>query len=213
MRMLTQKDFWDVEAERFDSIYSHRKNRFVVLLDRWFRWAMYRRFEYTLKQSEPLGEKSFLDVGCGTGLYSLEFARRKAIKVVGVDVSPKMIDICRRRAQEEKLSDSAEFILTDIVEYNPDRTFDICVGMGLLDYIKDPLPVLTKMRKLTTEKVMLSFPVLWSWRTIPRMIRLGLKRCPVYFYTKRNIRYLIGMAGFKTLTIKQMGPMYFVIAS
>lgn len=211
-RMLDQKNFWDAESERFDAIYSHKKSRFAVLLDKSFRWAMYRRFAYTLQQSEPICTKTFLDVGCGTGRYSLELAQRGAVSVAGIDVSKKMIEICKERARKEKLEDRALFIQTDIMEYEPDDDFDICIGMGLLDYINDPLPVLTKMRQLSREKVMLSFPVLWSWRTLPRKIRLGLKRCPVYFYTRRRIYELLRDAGFKTRTIKQMGPMYFVTA-
>ncbi|MEA3311774.1 MAG: methyltransferase domain-containing protein [candidate division WOR-3 bacterium] len=211
-RMLDQKDFWDSEVERFDAIYSHKKSRFAVLLDKSFRWTMYRRFAYTLQQSEPIHTKTFLDVGCGTGRYSLELARRGAKKVVGIDVSERMIEVCNRRAKKENIEDRARFILADIMEYEPDEAFDICIGMGLLDYIKNPLPTLTRIRGLTREKAFLSFPVLWSWRTLPRKLRLGLKRCPVYFYTRRRIYGLLTDAGFKRIIIKKMGPMYFVIA-
>jgi len=211
-RMLEQKDFWDRESERFDAIYSHKKSRFAVLLDKSFRWAMYRRFEFTLKQSEPIHTKTFLDVGCGTGRYSLGLARRGAKKVVGIDVSGRMIEVSRKLAQKEGMEGKARFILTDIMEYEPDEAFDICIGMGLLDYIKNPLPTLTRIRGLTREKAFLSFPVLWSWRTLPRKLRLGLKRCPVYFYTRRRIYGLLTDAGFKRIIIKKMGPMYFVIA-
>ena len=211
-RMLEQKDFWDAESERFDAIYSHKKSRFAVLLDKSFRWAMYRRFEFTLKQSEPIHAKTFLDVGCGTGRYSLELARRGAISVVGIDVSERMIEVCNRRAKKENIEDRTRFILTDIMEYEPDEAFDICIGMGVLDYIKNPLPTLTRIRGLTREKAFLSFPVLWSWRTLPRKLRLGLNRCPVYFYTRRRIYGLLTDAEFKRIIIKKMGPMYFVIA-
>jgi 2-polyprenyl-3-methyl-5-hydroxy-6-metoxy-1,4-benzoquinol methylase len=211
-RMLDQKDFWDSEVERFDAIYSHKKSRFAVLLDKSFRWAMYRRFAYTLQQSEPIHTKTFLDVGCGTGRYSLELARRGAKKVVGIDVSERMIKVCNRRAKKENIEDRTRFILADIMEYEPDEAFDICIGMGVLDYIKNPLPTLTRIRGLTREKAFLSFPVLWSWRTLPRKLRLGLKRCPVYFYTRHRIYGLLTDAEFKRIIIKKMGPMYFVIA-
>jgi len=211
-RMLDQKDFWDAESERFDAIYSHKKSRFAVLLDKSFRWAMYRRFEFTLKQSEPIHTRTFLDVGCGTGRYSLELARRGAVSVVGIDVSGRMIEVARKRAHKEALEEKARFIRADIMGYEPDEAFDICIGMGVLDYIKDPLPTLTRIRGLTREKAFLSFPVLWSWRTLPRKLRLGLKRCPVYFYTRRRIYGLLTDAEFKRIIIKKMGPMYFVIA-
>lgn len=211
MKMLTQKEFWNQEALKFDAIYSRHKSKFSVFLDRLFRWAMYERFHYTLEQCEPINEKTFLDVGCGTGLYSLELARRGAIQVTGIDVAEKMIGVSNRKASQEELDSRTRFIQVDIMNFESTTSFDITIGMGLLDYIKDPLPVLKRMRKCTTDRVMLSFPVLWSWRTLPRIIRLGLKRCPVYFYTMSQVRSLMKEAGFNHCNIKQMGPMYFII--
>ncbi len=213
MNMLSQRDYWNREAGNFDAIYSHKKSKLGSRLDEIFRWAMFKRFEYSLNQSEPIHAKTFLDAGCGTGLYSLELARRGALRVVGIDVSPTMLEICNARAKAENLDGRIDFVLSDIESFKTDEVFDICIGMGLLDYIKDPLPSLIQMRKLTREKVLLSFPVLWNWRTIPRRIRLGLKKCPVYFYTKRSIFRLMNGAGFKQVKILPMGPMFFVIGS
>jgi len=211
MRMLSQREFWNKEAYEFDAIYSRKKSKFFVFLDSLFRWAMYERFRYTMEQSEPIPKKTFLDVGCGSGLYSLEFARRRAIHVTGIDVSDRMIEICTERARKENLGERTSFIQMDMTDFNADVKYNITIGMGLLDYIKEPLPVLKKMRVCTKEHVMLSFPVLWSIRTLPRMIRLGLKRCQVYFFTKNQIYSLMKEAGFDHCTIKQMGPMYYVI--
>lgn len=212
MKMLSQGEYWSKEAQKFDAIYSHKKNKLSVLLDKVFRKAMYQRFNYTMKQSEPIAGKTFLDVGCGTGLFSLELARRGGKKVTGIDVAPRMVEICKSRAKAEGVVDNTCFILNDVMDFDTDGQFDITIGMGLLDYINDPLPELTRMRELTSDKVMLSFPILWNWRTIPRKIRLRLKGCPVYFYTPCNIRDLITKAGFKNYAVKQMGPMYFVTA-
>src|SRR5574341_1276167 len=37
--------------------------------------------------------KSFLDVGCGSGLFSIAAHRLGATKVVGIDVNPRCIEI------------------------------------------------------------------------------------------------------------------------
>jgi 2-polyprenyl-3-methyl-5-hydroxy-6-metoxy-1,4-benzoquinol methylase len=212
MKMLSQGEYWTKEAQKFDAIYSHKKNKLSVLLDKVFRKAMYQRFNYTMEQSEPIAGKTFLDVGCGTGLFSLELARKGGKKVTGIDVAPRMVEICKSRAKAEGVVDNTCFILSDIMDFDTNEQFDITIGMGLLDYIKNPQPELTRMRGLTTDKAMLSFPILWSWRTVPRKIRLGLKKCPVYFYTRRRIGKLLRQAGFGEIEIKQMGPMYFVTA-
>ncbi|MBN2379591.1 class I SAM-dependent methyltransferase [candidate division WOR-3 bacterium] len=182
-------------------------------MDKLLRKAMYDRFAYTLKQSEPVVGRTFLDVGCGTGLYSLELARRGAKKVVGLDVADRMIEICKKRAKDAKLDRTTEFVSCDICKYTSNYPFDITIGMGLFDYIKEPTVALNRMREVTEEKVMLSFPVLWSWRTLPRLIRLRLRHCPVFFYSRRQIRGYMNRAGFSKVFIRQMGPMYFVTAS
>ena len=85
-----QEKFWDREINNFDSIYSHKKGAFENWLDRTFRWDMYERYKYTLEQCEPVKGRTFLDVGCGTGQYSLELARRNASLVCGLDISSNM---------------------------------------------------------------------------------------------------------------------------
>ena len=97
--LVRQKNFWGEEINNFDSIYSHQKSKFSNFLDRVFRWDMYERFNYTIRNSEPIRGKSFLDVGCGTGRYSLEFARLGAAKVVGLDIAERMVEACRRRCK------------------------------------------------------------------------------------------------------------------
>ena len=57
----------------------------------------------------PLG--SALDLGCGTGRWSVELARR-GWKVTGVDVVPKALHAARRRAQEAGVD--ASFVEGDV---------------------------------------------------------------------------------------------------
>lgn len=210
-----QKNFWDKEANTFDAIYSHKKSKLGNFLDSIFRWDMYARFDYTMENSQPIQNRTFLDVGCGTGYYSLELARRDARKVIGIDISEIMVKICQQRAAnaaKEQLGDRCFFIQTDLIEYQPDSKFDVCIGIGLFDYIKEPLPVLMKMRECVQDKVIMSFPRFWTWRAPVRKIRLGLKQCDVYFYTKARIDSLLKKAGFKRYNIQKIGQLYCVSA-
>ncbi|MBD3285881.1 methyltransferase domain-containing protein [candidate division WOR-3 bacterium] len=213
MRKLTQAEFWNREAEDFDAIYTRKKNKFLIYVDKIFRWAIYRRFEDVLAYSEPIKPKTFLDVGCGTGLYSLELARKGAVKVTGLDISKRMIELCIYRTRKEGLGKNTEFLNVDIKHFESKERFDIGIGMGLFDYIAEPLPVLYKFREYIKGSIFLSFPIRWHWKTPPRIIRMGLKRCPVFFYTSRQVRRLLTEAGFSKIRIRPMGPMYFVIAA
>ena len=207
-----QRRFWDSENEAFDSIYTHEKSKFQILLDKIFRKDMYQRFEFTIENSEPIKGKTFLDVGCGTGLYSVEFAKREAEHVVGLDISKIMIQSSLKYARDNNVEKSCDFSQTDLLEYKANVKFDVTIGIGLFDYIKDPLPVIKKMRELTDDKLILSFPRFFTWRAPVRKVRLALKNCDVYFYTRRGIKSLMKAAGIREHRIEKVGKLYCVVA-
>ncbi len=210
--LVTQRNYWNREVNDFHSIYSHQKSNFAQYLDRVFRKDMYERFVFAMENSAPIEGTNFLDVGCGSGVYSLEFVRRGAASVTGLDIAEKMLEICRQSAAREGIAERCTFIHSDLLEYNPESTFDISIGIGLFDYISDALPVLKKMRQLTTDRAILSFPRLWTWRAPVRKARLALRDCPVFFYTKAGIESLLKDAGFADYQITKVGKLYCVVA-
>jgi SAM-dependent methyltransferase len=173
---------------------------------------MYDRYAFTIKNCEPIQNRTFLDVGCGNGLYSIELAKRGAARVVGIDISEVMVDLCRQTTSAEGLEDRCTFEHTDLLQYVSDSIFDVTFGIGLFDYIRNPLPVLTKMRQLTGEKAILSLPRLWTWRAPVRKARLSTRGCDVFFYSKSKIDSLLSQAGFGTYTITRIGKLHCVVA-
>jgi 2-polyprenyl-3-methyl-5-hydroxy-6-metoxy-1,4-benzoquinol methylase len=206
-----QRTFWNSEADAFQKIYTHRKSKFSNTLDQIFRKDMYERFQFTIANCEPIKGRTFLDVGCGNALYSLELARKGAAKVVGIDIAEVMIGLCKKSADAENLSDRCTFIQTDLLEYKPGEKFDVSFGIGLFDYIKNPLPVLTKMREVSTDKAIMAFPRLYTWRAPVRKVRLTIKGCDVYFYSAARINKLMKDAGFSRHTLTKVGKLYCVI--
>ena len=207
-----QETYWDNQVGDFDSIYSQRKSRIGQALDRIFRWDMAARYAYTFEHSGAIENRAFLDVGCGTGRYSLEYARRGCAKVVGIDIAANMVETCRKRAESDGFSDRCEFLHTDLLKYQPEELFDVCIGIGLFDYIKDPLPVIAKMRVCVKDRAIISFPRLWTWRAPVRKIRLGMQGCDVYFFTRKRIETILNEAGFSRHEISQIGQLYCVTA-
>ena len=208
-----QRAFWNSEADAFQSIYTHRKSKFFNTLDQIFRKDMYERYQFTIANCEPIEGRTFLDVGCGNGLYSLELARRGARKVVGLDIAEVMIGLCKQASVNQNLDDRCTFIQTDLLEWdNSGMKFDVSFGIGLFDYISDPLPVLRQMRELSTDKAIMAFPRLWTWRAPVRKVRLTMKGCDVFFYSAARINKLMKDAGFSRHTITKVGKLYCVVA-
>ena len=208
-----QRAFWNSEADAFQSIYTHRKSKFFNTLDQIFRKDMYERYQFTIANCEPIEGRTFLDVGCGNGLYSLELARRGARKVVGLDIAEVMIGLCKKASVDQSLDDRCTFIQTDLLEWDNSGTkFDVSFGIGLFDYISDPLPVLRQMRELSTDKAIMAFPRLWTWRAPIRKVRLTVKGCDVFFYSAARINKLMKDAGFSRHTLTRVGKLYCVVA-
>lgn len=70
-----------------------------------------------------------LDIGCGTGQTTRDAARAAAQgSALGVDLSSRMLDLARRRANQERLS-NASFIQADaqIHQFEPE-TFDVAIS-------------------------------------------------------------------------------------
>jgi len=67
--------------------------------------------------------KSVLDVGCGSGMYTLRLAR-EAERVTAVDISGVMLDILRQDAAALGV-DNIDYVHSDWAEFDARRTFDV----------------------------------------------------------------------------------------
>ncbi|MBN3038757.1 MAG: class I SAM-dependent methyltransferase [Candidatus Omnitrophica bacterium] len=171
---------------------------------------MYKRFELTLKECSSPKVKTILDVGCGSGRYSVALAKVGA-DVTGIDFSENMLAIARELARINDVSQMCKFIKADFLAYGFKDKFDICLAIGVLEYFKDPQPLLQKMASITKDKIVLSLPVKWMLRSGIRKIRLALKNYPVYFYTRGQIENMLQKCGLNDYRIKQVDRDYFIV--
>ena len=210
---LTKQSFyWDKEAQAFHRIYSKEKPPLSRLADRVLRKDMFDRFTFTIRHCRPVRGRSFLDVGCGDGLYTIELAKTGAKKILGIDISSNMLEIARKQARLRNLK-NCSFLEASVEEISFHERFDVVIGIGLFDYIKDPVPTLGAMKKRAKSKIILSFPRLWTWRAPVRKARLLFRGCPVYFYSLRRIKQIFQAAGFKKYRISKIGKLYCVVIS
>ena len=82
-------------------------------------------------------DKYVLDVGCGVGATPCYLAKRYGCRVVGVDISERMIDRSNERAKREGVENRVKFRLADAQNLPfEDNLFDTVIGefiTGLLD--------------------------------------------------------------------------------
>jgi SAM-dependent methyltransferase len=90
--------------------------------------------------------REVLDVGCGIGVGPAYVARTHGCRVVGVDLSPRMIEWARLRARQEGVEDLVELRVADVLDlpFEDDR-FDIVVAESVLAFVGDRARAIQEM--------------------------------------------------------------------
>lgn len=106
----------------------------------------------------PCPRPRILDVGCGTGGMSSEFAALG--KTIGVDTAPEAAYFCSRRGLEMVLGSGAALPMTD-------ASFDIVSALDVIEHIEDDRAVLREMFRVCRPGGLLlmtvpAFAFLWS---------------------------------------------------
>ena len=82
--------------------------------------------------------KHILEVGCGTGKTASWYAKRRGCRVIGVDLSPRMIEWAKETAQREGVLNQVEFKTADARQLPfDDATFDAVLCESVLGFVPD----------------------------------------------------------------------------
>jgi demethylmenaquinone methyltransferase / 2-methoxy-6-polyprenyl-1,4-benzoquinol methylase len=108
------------------------------------RW---RRF--LVSRLELGSDARVLDVATGTGAVALELVRRYGCTVVGIDRSPEMLAVARRRVAAHELGANIE-LLEGRAELLPfaDASFDALTVTYLLRYVDDPAATIRELARV-----------------------------------------------------------------
>lgn len=95
-----------------------------------------------------LSGKRILDLGCGFGEHCVEYVKKGASKVVGIDISEKMIEV----AQKENGDPKIEYLNMPMEELGKlsDR-FDVVISSLAFHYVEDFTGVVHKIYNLMDE--------------------------------------------------------------
>ena len=107
------RSLWDQKAKQYP--------RFSLNLSEFQQ----RIFQSLAQNGIDFEGKTLLDVGCGTGVYTLHFAH-KALHVSALDLSQEMLNVLKEDADQANLGDKFDFFCGTWDDFQTDRTFDIC---------------------------------------------------------------------------------------
>lgn len=116
-------------------------------------------------------DKKVLEIGCGIGTDTINFARHGA-KVTAVDLSPKSLKIAQKRAKIFKLEKAVTFYQANAEKLSqrlPVKSYDLIYSFGVIHHTPHPEKVIQEIKKYchqeTVVKIMVyhkySFKALW----------------------------------------------------
>jgi 2-polyprenyl-3-methyl-5-hydroxy-6-metoxy-1,4-benzoquinol methylase len=163
--------------------------------------------------------KRVLEIGCGIGTDTINFARHGA-RVTSVDLSEKSLELAKQRASVYGLGDQVEFYRGNAEELSgfvPVEPYDLIYSFGVIHHTPHPERVLEELRKYarpgTTVKIMVyhrrSWKVFWIllnegrgqfWKLRELVAKNSEAQtgCPItYTYTRREGRGLLEGHGFR----------------
>jgi len=163
--------------------------------------------------------KRVLEIGCGIGTDTVNFARHGA-QVTAVDLSSQSIEVARKRVDVFGLSNQVRFYngsAEELASFVPVEAYDLIYSFGVIHHTPHPERVVEQMRQYarpgTTVKIMVyyrpSWKVFWILMGYGRGQFWKLKEliakhseaqsgCPVtYSYTHSEGRALIEHSGFR----------------
>ena len=168
--------------------------------------------------------KKVLEVGCGIGTDSINFARAGA-QVTAVDLTEKSLEIARQRARVFGLEDRIRFVRADaehLSEFVPVEPYDLIYSFGVIHHTPHPERVIEQIRKYAAQGSTVKIMVYnrWSWKVLWILLAYGkgqfweLDRlvseyseaqtgCPVtYSYSRSAGRRLLEDARFQVTEVR-----------
>jgi 2-polyprenyl-3-methyl-5-hydroxy-6-metoxy-1,4-benzoquinol methylase len=119
-------------------------------------------FERTLAELfRQAGPRSLLDVGCGEGVLTQQWAQRLAGRVVGIDLEDPVI----QAEWEKRRAPNLEYRVMK-AENLPfaDDEFDMACAIEVLEHVPDPAHTVAEMARVASGHLLVSVPREPLWR-------------------------------------------------
>ncbi len=153
---------------------------------------------------EGLAGKTILDLGCGTGSFSVEALKAGAAQCVGVDLSPEMIRNASELTAKTGFSDKAKFVVGDAANLQHPVSDAVVLDKVICCYPE--VNALLKSASASSSK-MLGFVVPRDEGIVKGPLRLGVglfnlveklrkRKAPMYLHSLKKIDGLLEASGF-----------------
>lgn len=203
--MTKTRRYFDTHARAFDRLYTSRG--VATRLRRGPQQGCELAASVVTRHPAP----DVLDIGCGPGRVAEAAIDAGAATYVGIDLSPEMLALARRRLDRYE---TVELLEGNFLDLEIARMFDVVLALGLFDYLDEPARAAGWMRAHCRSTLVASF-TRRDWVKAPlRHFRYELlHRCPIFDYTDADAEALLVGAGFTRIELASSGPRGFLVTA
>lgn len=164
--------------------------------------------------------KKVLEIGCGLGTVTINFARAGAKKVTAVDLSDRSLALAKQNSEVNGFSRVIEFYHANAEELSktvPLEEYDLIFSFGVIHHTPNPEKVLKELHKYLSPNGQLKIMIYYrySWKVFWILMKYGNFRfwdlsklvatyseaqtgCPItYIYSRKEAFALFDRQGFK----------------
>jgi len=177
-------------------------------------------------QFERWKGKQVLEIGCGIGTDTINFARAGA-EVTVIDLSDASLEVAKKRAEVFGVDVSFNHGNAEkITSILPDKKYDLVYSFGVIHHTPNPEKVIEEIKKVMNPESELKIMMYnrFSWKSFWVLMKYGKGRlweidkwvakyseaqtgCPVtYSYSKKSIRKLLNGFIIKDIQIDHIFP-------
>jgi arsenite methyltransferase len=145
-----------------------------------------------------------LDVGCGIGVGPARIARTFGCRVVGIDLSERMIQWARLRARQEHVEGLIELRTADVLDLPyPDDRFDIVMCESVLAFVGDKDRAIQELRRVAKPNGYIGLNEgLWLRDPPPEMVERVKQAIGPSVPSEREWRRLWGDSGLEARVVR-----------
>ncbi|MBP7074080.1 MAG: class I SAM-dependent methyltransferase [Rhabdochlamydiaceae bacterium] len=168
--------------------------------------------------------KKVMEIGCGLGTTTINFAKAGAKKVTAIDLSDASIALAKQRAAVNGMSEVVNFQninAEELSKHIPQEEYDLIFSFGVIHHTPHPENILKEAHQFLSPdgklKVMVYYR--YSWKVFWILIKYGKFQfwklsklvakyseaqtgCPItYIYSKKEAEKMLESCGYKVVDI------------
>jgi len=166
MDLVYQRNKINSIAKGYDSLAEEWDRRYENPTIRYRRSIEFNVISKNIRKGDKV-----LDVGCGSGKHTF-FLLEKRCNVTGVDISPKMLEVLKRKAEKRKYS--LALFLADCNDLLFEtESFDVVVSIyGPLTHLRNPIYCIQEMKRVLRKGGKVVVGVENKWALLPLIRRI-----------------------------------------